>query len=72
MMAYVNTTRATKLSVADRFAALFAGLNAAAQRRRVYTQTLHELRSLSERELIDLGMHRSMITEIAREAAYGK
>ena len=41
-------------------------------RRSVYRQTLRELKSLSGRELEDLGMHRSMITRIATEAAYGK
>ena len=41
-------------------------------RRKVYRQTLAELRSLSERELSDLGLHRSMLTRIALEAAYGK
>ena len=71
-MAYVNTTRATKVSVADRFFGLFAGMGAALQRRRIYDQTLRELRALSERELIDLGLHRSALVEIAREAAYGK
>ena len=70
-MAYVNTNRAVKSSVADRFSGLFAGLSAMLQRRRVYDQTIRELRALSDRELADLGMHRSALTEIAHEAAYG-
>ncbi|MEX0351513.1 MAG: DUF1127 domain-containing protein [Paracoccaceae bacterium] len=37
---------------------------------RVYRRTLGELSALSERELADLGMHRSMIRRIAMEAAY--
>ncbi|TMV89735.1 DUF1127 domain-containing protein [Thioclava sp. BHET1] len=41
-------------------------------RRKVYRQTLGELRSLSARELDDLGLHASMITRVAYEAAYGK
>lgn len=40
-------------------------------RRAVYRQTVGELKSLSERELNDLGIARSMITRIAHEAAYG-
>jgi uncharacterized protein YjiS (DUF1127 family) len=71
-MAYVNTTRAAQSSASDRFSGLFAGLSAAIQRRRVYTQTIDELRSLSDRDLNDLGIHRSLIASVAREAAYGK
>lgn len=71
-MAYVNSTRAANASVADRVASLFAGLSAALQRRRVYNQTISELRALSNRELADLGINRSMIVSIARDAAYGK
>ncbi|RUS60083.1 DUF1127 domain-containing protein [Pseudorhodobacter sp. E13] len=44
----------------------------ALHRRRVYNQTVSELRALSTRELNDLGISRSMITRIALEAAYGK
>ncbi|WP_110806435.1 DUF1127 domain-containing protein [Rhodobacter capsulatus] len=49
-----------------------ASIREALARRKVYRQTLAELRSLSNRELSDLGMHRSMLTRIALEAAYGK
>lgn len=41
-------------------------------RYRVYTNTLNELRTLSGRELDDLGLHRSMLKRVAFEAAYGK
>ena len=41
-------------------------------RRAIYKQTVRELNALSARELADLGIHRSMITRLAREAAYGK
>ena len=40
-------------------------------RRRVYRQTVRELNELSPRDLADLGIHRSMIRRLAREAAYG-
>ncbi|MCE5974621.1 DUF1127 domain-containing protein [Sinirhodobacter sp. WL0062] len=53
-------------------ARLFSGLSEALARRKVYRQTLRELKGLSSRELDDLGIHRSMITRIAMEAAYGK
>lgn len=71
-MAYVNTTRAVSATFADRFGTFFAGLKAAVAKRRIYNQTVHELRQLSDRELADLGIHRAMIGTIAAEAAYGQ
>lgn len=41
-------------------------------RRVVYRQTLRELNALTNRDLDDLGINRSMITRLAHEAAYGK
>jgi uncharacterized protein YjiS (DUF1127 family) len=41
-----------------------------AGQRRAFRHTLTELSALSERELDDMGITRSMIREIAREAAY--
>lgn len=41
-------------------------------RRAVYRQTLRELNALTTRDLNDLGISRSMITRLAREAAYGE
>ncbi|SPJ23898.1 hypothetical protein PAA8504_01717 [Palleronia abyssalis] len=38
---------------------------------KVFRQTRRELNELSDRELADLGLHRSGITAVAREAAYG-
>ncbi len=72
IMAYVNTTRAASTSVSDRFANLFAGFSAMVARRRIYDRTVRELASLTDRELSDLGIARSLIGSIAREAAYGK
>ena len=53
-------------------ASFFSGLKEAIARRKVYRQTLEELNALTARELDDLGLHRSMITRVAFEAAYGK
>ena len=39
---------------------------------RTYRHTCKELQSLSDRELNDLGLHRSGIRTVAYEAAYGK
>ncbi|KEP70949.1 hypothetical protein DL1_14175 [Thioclava dalianensis] len=52
--------------------AVMTKVSEAFARRKVYRQTLGELRSLSARELDDLGLHASMITRVAYEAAYGK
>lgn len=71
-MAYANSTRSVQLGFADRFGSLFSGLKLALQQRRIYNQTVHELRTLSDRDLADLGIHRAMITDVAKEAAYGK
>ncbi|MDP5217837.1 DUF1127 domain-containing protein [Ruegeria sp. 2205SS24-7] len=37
---------------------------------RLYRRTLSELSALSDRDLADLGIHRSMIRQIAMEASY--
>ncbi len=70
-MAYVNS-RSVSLSISDRITALVKQFKDAMARRQLYTQTLFELNSLSDRDLTDLGVHRSDITALAREAAYGK
>ena len=71
-MAFVNTTRVAQVGLADRFAAIVKAVKEDLNRRRVYKQTLAELNALSSRELADLGLHRSMLTRVALEAAYGK
>ncbi len=70
-MAYVNTSRAG-LARPSVFGDVVEAVRNAVARRKLYLRTLEELRSLSDRDLSDLGMSRSMITEVAREAAYGK
>ncbi len=71
-MAYVNTTRTAQKGFADRLAYVKDIVLTAVAQRRVYTRTVAELNSLTDRELADLGISRLGITEIAREAAYGK
>jgi len=72
-MAYVNTSsRAASFSLADRFSGVLARLKAEFARRAVYNQTVRELAVLTDRELADLGIARSDILNVAREAAYGK
>lgn len=71
-MAYVNSSRAASVSIVDRAAAIVKSIRVGLERRRVFKQTVRELQALSNRELADLGIHRSMITQVANEAAYGK
>ncbi len=71
-MAYANTTRNGTSSLSDRLVAVLGSLKASLAQRRVYSRTVYELSGLTDRELADLGIHRSMIADIAREAAYGK
>ncbi|WP_151717242.1 DUF1127 domain-containing protein [Gemmobacter serpentinus] len=71
-MAFVNTTRVAHQGLGERFATLVADLRKAMAQRAIYRSTVRELKSLSNRELADLGIHRSMITRMAHEAAYGK
>ena len=71
-MALAQNTQILDAGIAARISAMFAALSDAWQRRRVYRQTLRELNALTSRELADLGMHRSMITRVALEAAFGK
>ena len=55
--------------IADAVARLRARRKAAAQRRAVFNRTRSELNSLTDSELIDLGIVRADIYAIAREEA---
>lgn len=71
-MAFVNTTRVAHTGFGERFATMIADLRKAMAQRAIFRRTVRELKALSNRELGDLGIHRSMITRLAHEAAYGK
>lgn len=49
----------------------FANIAKAVADYRLYLRTVAELKSLSPRELQDLGLSRFAIPEVAREAVYG-
>ena len=59
-------------TLAARFAEFRAQLAENAAKRKTFRTTLSELESLTNRDLADLGISRSMIKGIAYEAAYGK
>ena len=70
-MAYVNSSRALTISVLDRLGNIAKSVKLALHRRRLFNQTVRELNALTDRELADLGIHGSMIKDIAKQAAYG-
>ena len=51
-------------------AGFFGGLTERVRRYRTYRQTLEELESLSDRELLDLNISRHSLRAIAYRAAY--
>ena len=71
-MAYVNSSRTLNISFADRLGTIAKSVKLALHRRRLFNQTVRELSVLSNRELADLGIHASMIRDIAKQAAYGE
>lgn len=71
-MAYAASQSASRNSVVEFFANLVASVKEASARRAVYVKTLGELRSLSDRDLADLGIARVQIEDIALQAAYAK
>lgn len=68
-MAFLTQTRPSA-SLAERFNAVYSDLSERFARYRVYRRTLDELYTLSDRELNDLGLNRSMLKRVAYEAAY--
>lgn len=68
-MAFASHTAHSHTGFAGTLDTLRARLVAWVARRAVYTQTYNELSALNNRELADLGISRSEIKYIAREAA---
>jgi len=70
-MAIASGIRSVETRLFDRIANIVAGLREQMVRHGMYRETLRELSNLSDRELADIGLHRSQITAIALKAAYG-
>lgn len=68
-MAFASDIRRIEANIAAPFYAVYASLKVALARRAVYKRTVAELNTLNDRELSDLGLHRSMIKGLAREEA---
>ena len=70
-MAYAsNINTAPQTAELSGFSALIHTLRTGLAKRKLYRNTLDELQSLNDRELADLGLHRSILRRIAYEAAY--
>lgn len=68
-MAHWTQTQHGAAGLAGRLDAIRQDLSARLARYRLYRRTLDELAALSDRDLADLGLHRSQIRDVAREAA---
>ena len=68
-MTYNTETGFASISLGQRFATLRAEWAEKAARRKVFRATFKELNALSDRDLADLGLHRSAIKRVAWEAA---
>ncbi len=71
-MAFATEIRSINAGIFDRISAFAHDVAARRAQYRVYRQTVNELSALSERDLADLGLHRSMIATVSHTAAYGE
>ncbi|WP_163851106.1 DUF1127 domain-containing protein [Pseudooceanicola aestuarii] len=70
-MTMMTDTHSAAAPQAGLFSRAYAAIADRLARRAVFNKCMDELASLSNRELADLGLHRSMIRSIAYEEAYG-
>lgn len=68
-MVFITENRTAVAALADRASALIANLSEYIATRKLYNTTYNELHALTNRELADLGIHRSSIRAIALDAA---
>jgi len=73
-MAYTTQENgfAERASGTSLFGLLVASVREALQKRRIYVRTINELESLSDRELSEMGVHRSGIKRVAIDAAWSR
>ncbi len=68
-MAYISLpTPSAPTALTVRIVYAFEAIKKAMRQRAMFRKTVNELASLSDRELNDLGLCRSMITDVARSA----
>ena len=71
-MAYVSSSKVASTTVGARLAEMMKQASEAYGAWRQYQRTLAELRTLSVRELDDLGLAGSELSRVAYDAVYGK
>lgn len=69
-MTHAITTHGSSFDLIARFRAMVRAFHAARARRAAFTTAYAELQQLSSRELMEFGLHRSDLVEMARVAAY--
>lgn len=69
-MAFLTDTLSARGTLGEKLAAFWAAYLEGAAKRAAFRQTMRELNTLSDRELADLGLHRSGLRRIAYQAAY--
>lgn len=70
-MAIASEIHSVESGLAEKISGVVYNLKARYNQSRVYRKTLSELSSLSNRDLADIGVHRSAIKSIALQAAIG-
>ncbi len=70
-MAYITANHTAHASILDTVSEYFAARRQAYADHRLYVRTMKELKSLSNRELADLGLCRSSLHDTAYQAVYG-
>lgn len=70
-MAYATANTTFTASFLDRAVEFFTTQRDAYAQHRLYVKTMNELKSLSARELADLGLSRSSLHDTAYMAVYG-
>lgn len=70
-MTYATDIRSIERGIMDRVHAAMTAFADARAQRKVYRDTLNELRAMTPRDLADVGISACEIPFIAREAAYG-
>ena len=68
-MAFASDNRAVTFGFFDRISAMIASYGEARAQHKIYRETFRELDMLSNKELADIGLNRTMIKSVALEAA---
>ena len=71
-MATIDTTRGRTADLGARLRGAWSEIREDLERRRVYNETFAQLNALSDRDLLDIGLSRLQIPDLAREAAWGR